>query len=524
MKKKNLKRLPLPSAKRLHKQPYLFSKAGLSTCFFLLIITISTGNLWAQANKQFKDWKFDEQLEDVYRRTINLETAEALKILSTIREPGKQAYVTYLKSFAETVELLITENEKRFSVIEKSFDQRIEELEEKPQDAETLFLLAELNLQRGFVYLNFGQQFNAVLAFRQSFTKIKDCLELNPGYPPAMKTNGVLQVMVGTIPDKFRWFFSLLGMEGSVTSGQNQLNELRKSGISLSREAGILYFTVKGLISQDYHEGLNGLFGLMKEDPNNRVLHFLAITMLMKESRSEEAWKLIQRLDQLPGGLRMIYMDYLRAEILLQKGSYTAAIPIYQKFIATYPGSSLKKDASLKIAFCHYLLNQRSFAVQWWEKAKVTGQSTSEPDILASEILKEEPFPNPLLLRVRFSTDGGYLAQAKEIINSISPGQLKSEKDRIEFIYRKARLEHRLKNFSDAKRLYVKTIESSKSTSLYFSASSALQLGYLHRDAGDWGSAKKYFELALTFKGHPYKYSIDGKAKAALEEIMEIRR
>ena len=35
----------------------------------------------------------------------------------------------------------------------------------------------------------------------------------------------------------------------------------------------------------------------------------------------------------------------------------------------------------------------------------------------------------------------------------------------------------------------------------------------------DYPTAKKYFEMALSYKRHEYKNSIDGKAKSALETL-----
>jgi uncharacterized protein HemY len=44
-------------------------------------------------------------------------------------------------------------------------------------------------------------------------------------------------------------------------------------------------------------------------------------------------------------------------------------------------------------------------------------------------------------------------------------------------------------------------------------------MGYLAQEQKDYASAKKYFELALSYKRHEYKNSIDSKAKFALEQI-----
>jgi hypothetical protein len=60
---------------------------------------------------------------------------------------------------------------------------------------------------------------------------------------------------------------------------------------------------------------------------------------------------------------------------------------------------------------------------------------------------------------------------------------------------------------------------SSGENQWYFAPNSALQLGYIAQASHDYPTAKKYFEMALAYKKHEYKNSIDGKAKSALEQL-----
>src|SRR5688572_23034853 len=228
----------------------------------------------------------------------------------------------YVQSLCETLDALISEDEKRFAEIEGLFRARFKVLEERPESPETLFLQAELNLQRGFNFLNLGQEFNAVWAIRSAYNFTQECLKKYPNFVPIKKTSGVIEVMIGSVPDKFHWFISLLGMKGSVITGQKQLEALRLSTSSLNIEANILYFTIKGFINQQIDESSKGFLELHKANPDNRLVLFLAVNMLVKNSQSEEAMKLIHHLDEKPEGLPMPYVDYLRAEIHLQRGEY----------------------------------------------------------------------------------------------------------------------------------------------------------------------------------------------------------
>ena len=485
-------------------------KAGTIACFFLF-------PLFSQGTAD-NFWQFDSELQKAYSLILNLKTDQAYTLLlKNTKSYGPHRM--YLLTFCETVDILITEDEKKFESVELKFKNRLSQLELLPESAETLFLQAEINLQKGFSYINLNQELNAVIAIRRAYNFTQECLKKYPGFIPIKKTSGVIQVMVGSVPDKFHWFMSLLGMKGSVSKGQKQLEELRLSKSSLKEEATVLFFTIKGLISQEFEVASKGIQECLKTDPDNRLLLFLGINMLMKNSQSEEALHLIQTLDRNPQGLQIYYIEYLRGEILLQHGDYALSILAYQKFINGYKSVSFKKDSYFKIALCYWLQNKTELAWQNFEKAKQTGKEIAEPDRYAAKQLEENKFPNPKILKVRFYTDGGYYKEAKEALHTILPTDLVTLKEQTEFYYRKARLSHKTGEISAAKLFYNQTIDMTGDNPWYFAPNSALQLGYIAMAQKDNPAAKGYFEKALSFKKHEYKSSIDTKAKAALELV-----
>lgn len=486
-------------------------KAGQIACLFLFWV------IPAKANDPI--WKFDPALQKAYQAVLNLETDQAYQELNELGPKTNPLHKIYVQSFCETLDVLISEDEVKFQKIENNFRERFKYLDSQKESGEILFLKAELNLQRGFNFLNLGQDLNAVWAIRTAYNQAEECQKKYPGFIPIKKTSGVIQVMVGSVPDKYSWFMSLLGMKGSVTVGQKQLQELRKSESSLSTEATILYYTIKGLINQRYDEATDGILTALKEQPYNRLVLFLGVNMLMKNSQSERALQLIKTLDEHPQGLPMYYIDYLRGEILLQKGEYTSAINSYRRFISYYKSVNFKKDSYYKISLCYWLQNKKEEANKNFEMAKKTGKDVAEPDRYASAQLKENIFPNPRLLKVRLWTDGGYYEEAQNMMKSLTEDSFESEKEKTEYNYRKARLADKTGDLFTAKLYYSRTVSMSGTRPWYFAPNSALQLGYIAKSNNDTVAAKKYFELALSYKNHAYKNSIDGKAKSALEQL-----
>jgi len=484
-------------------------KAGFTVClFFLLTPSFAIDPVW----------KFDAELEKAYQLVLNLQMDQAYAKIAQLKGKSNELHRLYVQSLCETVDVLVTEDEEKFDFIEAKFKERLKFLETNKATVETLFLRAELNLQRGFNFLNLGQELNAVWAIREAYNLTQQCLALDPNFIPIKKTSGVIQVMVGSVPDKFHWFMSLLGMKGSVVKGQKQLSELGASKSSLNIEANILYYTIKGFINQQVDESTKGFQQLLVKNPGNRLLLFLTVNMLMKNSESDEALKLIHEIDS-QSGLAIYYMEYLKGEILLQRGEYAASIQAYQKFIATYKSQNFKKDCYYKIGLCYWLQKKTPEAKLSFEKAKKTGREIAEPDVYAAAQLKEGSFPNPKILKVRFYTDGGYYKEAKELLLTIAPVDLSGLKDQTEYYYRKARLAHKTNDLAAAKLFYQQAIDMAGQNQWYFAPNSYLQLGYIAQAQGNNTLAKFDFEKALSYKKHEYKASVDSKAKSALEQL-----
>ncbi len=487
-------------------------KAGIITCLFLFSISSFATDLL---------WQFDPELQKAYYWVTTLQSEKANELLKKIK--SNNLHQLYVQSLNETLHILITEDHKGFALIDEKFKERLKYLEGLPVTAESLFLQAELNLQRGFCFLNLGQELNAVMSIRKAYQLTSECLKKYPTFIPIKKTSGVIQVMVGAVPDKYQWFMSLLGMKGSVSAGQKQLVELRNSKSSLNIEATILFFAIKGFINQQFSEAADGINACLKDQPDNRLLLFMGVNMLIKDARSEEALALIHQIDLQTQGLPMHYIDYLRGEVLLQKGEYAKSIESFQRFIKNYPSISFKKDSYFKISINYWLLGDAKQSKFNFDKAKITGTDKAEPDKYAARQLEESSLPNKKLLKVRFSTDGGYYKEASVALLSILPVDLITSKEQTEYYYRKARLAHRTGEIAAAKLFYQQSIDMTKNNPWYFGANSALQLGYIFKDQKDFANARKYFELALSYPKHEYKNSIDSKARTELELLNQTK-
>lgn len=480
-------------------------KTGLTICLFLCTMACPGQN-----------WISDEATLKSYQLALNLEVSESRNAIKKAQTPQQ----FYVSSLFEILELLITEDEVKFERYEDNWSARIDLLEDiEPVTADALFTLAELRLQWAFTYLKFGHEIDAAWNIRQAYLKVQKCKEKFPEFTPIKKTSGVLEVMLGSIPEKYQWVISMFGMQGSVEKGLQELESIKNANIDLSFETALIYYLTQGFILQQTSPAADGLSKLIADHPDQRLLLFLGGCVAIKNSESEKALGYFNTLQENQQGLPIAYADYQTAEVYLHKGDYKSSIEFYQKFLSGYTGLNYIKDAHYKIAVCYWLQGKSKDAQKYFTKAKTAGNESTEADKYAARNLAENSNPNVKLSKLRYATDGGYYAEAEKIIAAITDADLASKKEKIEFAYRKARLYHKSNSLAEAKKSYLQTISESGKENWYFAPNACLQLGYIFQDENDPKEARKYFEKALTYKKHEYKNSIDSKAKSALARL-----
>ncbi len=200
----------------------------------------------------------------------------------------------------------------------------------------------------------------------------------------------------------------------------------------------------------------------------------------------------------------------------MQQGQYGKSITYFQNFLKNFSGLTSNKDAYLKIALAYKFQGIQSKYKQYLELAQKSEANQSEVDKNAQKIIDSIESVNENMLQIRFAIDGGFYQEAWTLIKNLSTSDL-NELELIELEYRIARMEQLNGLTERAIESYRTVISSSELIEeTYFAPNSYLQLGYIQRVLGNDIMAKTYFERVLSFKNHPYKTSLDSKAKVAL--------
>lgn len=482
-------------------------KAGFFVCLFLCVIIFN-------ASGNDEQWSFDVTTQKLYDMVLDLDLNEVQRRLADPQTTQQ----TYVLALAEALELLLEEDGERYTEYEDRFEKR-RERKTRLNSPDDLFLQAELSLQWAFVYFKFGHEFDAAINLREAYIVTTELKRRYPKYEAIRKTSAMLEIIVGSVPEKYNWVLSLLNIEGSIEKGLRQFEGIRFSNSPLKLEAGLLHTLIECYVLQQPDTAMTRISKIRQEHPANRLALFVGASIAIKNSQSETAFNLLTDLAARKSDFQIDYADYLLGEIYLTKAEYLNSITSYRTFVNQYKGQNNIKDAYYKIGLCYWLNGNVNDARATFKLARNTGKEVTEADKYAARSLAEDELPHPKLTKARYATDGGYYSIARQILDSVAPGDLPTQRDRIECVYRKARLEHKAQNLEKAKDLYLEVITLNGASPWYFAPNSSLQLGYIFLQQDKNVLAEEYFEMALSYKKHEYKNSIDTKARSSLAQI-----
>ncbi len=451
--------------------------------------------------------------ETAYHQFLNLELDSCRQTLKALPE-GPRGF--YLNAMVDAAEVFLIDDEEFYKSHKKRETELLDELERKAfSEQYKAFLRSEIKLQWAILKMKYSDEFSAFWSLKQAYRLATENIEKHPAFLPSYKTQGLLHVLYGIFPDKYQWVLSLFGLEGDVSGGLEELRKVYENDGFFSFESGMTIALLRAYLLNEVENGTRLMHEIYNKNKSELVSYAYA-SVLMKNNRSTNAWNVINTPREKPW--KLPYFEYLKGEILLQKGDTDEAVRHFLQFIELQNGQNLIKDAYYKIGLCYYLNGDMSTAQTYFETAKQKGLAKNEADKYAQTSLKSGLLSDRNLYRLRFATDGGFYEKAWYIQKEINPAHL-NKHDRCEYYYRSARLLHKTGETTEAIKWYRLAVEEQNGEQWYFAPNSALQLVLLYRNEGNNEKAMEWLKRVDDYKGYPYESSIKQKAKSIMSEL-----
>ncbi|WP_162426403.1 tetratricopeptide repeat protein [Pontibacter pudoricolor] len=485
--------------------------------FFLFLLANLCLQLSSYANSHL-----NTELTRAYSESLKLKLANSKAIVQKeLKKNDKNAVSLLLANYNDFLEICTEQNQRELDKLIDAQEVRLDKLDDlKEKSVWVDYAKAEIRAQLATSKLLFGNRVAAAWDFRKAYLQFQSNAKKYPDFMPNRKTLGVMQVLLGSVPDEYKWFLNIIGLGGNTAAGLANLQQATQEPNLFQDEAKLLHALLLQLLDEDNARStLPQITALTKEQPDNLLYNFMAVLLHKKAKKAELALQFYQTRPTGGNYSSFPYMHHMAADLYLFRGDFDTSIKENRYFLEQNQGKHYLKAANFKLYLAYWLSNHKPQAKWHYKQVRQMGTTITEEDKYAENFVSRNEKPNRLLLLARLHSDGGYFDQALTEVNKLEITKETPLPVRAEYYYRKARIYHGRQQIAAAIKNYDITIATCANEPLYFSAHAALQLGYIYQQQQKYDLARKYYLQAQNYSNHAYKNSIQAKAKLALSTL-----
>ena len=472
---------------------------------------------------------YDLSCGEIYQSIIDFRLDDAENRLSQAFnvDPNNLSYL-HLSSYKDFFELFITEDEHLLKASQKRQEKSIQRLKKELQDDNPYkrFAIAEIYLHSAIIRSKFGQMLRSAREILKAYDLLKENEVLFPDFIYNKKSLSVIHSLAETVsmPGIVKRAF---GIEGSIAQGIEEIESVihysrTHEDFLFKEEIDAIYLYILMYQANAQEQAISYLDKSRLDTKQSLLSTFLVAKMLQRYGNNDGA---ISILEQRPRGSGYAAFDYLylmegtcRLRQLDKRG-----VALIDSFINNFQGRHFIKEAHQKLGWASLVFSDNLAGYKYhMSLAKTQGHNLVDDDKQALLESKQSQVPDPILLRARLLSDGGYHEQAYVML--VQKAYLYTqETDRrsLEFNYRMGRISHALKNYPEALEYYNQTIKKGKTLPMYFACNAALQAGLISEAIGKPDLAETYYSECLSIHPDEYKVSLHQKARSGMMRVAD---
>ncbi|MCD4697232.1 MAG: hypothetical protein K8S16_13425 [Bacteroidales bacterium] len=474
-------------------------------------------------------YDFNENCRNAYSTINSLKFEEGKKLIDREKIVNPNNNIPYLlDNYIYFLTVFIGETEDDFDLFDDLKDDIIDRLKDGDESSPYYrYCLAQVYLQWAVARIKFKEYVTATFEINKAYRLLEKNREEFPEFLPNLINLGLLHTMIGTIPDNYSWVKKMVGIEGTIDQGVNEILEVLNISLVEDKYGHyktecLFYLSFIQMNLMTSKEKTFKYLDIIEKDKSN-LQNPLAVYALariyMSNEKNDRAIEILLNRPTSKEYYPFYYLDYLTGLAKLHRLDNDAN-KYFFKYVINFKGINYIKDAYQKIAWNYYANHDTEKYKEYMGKVLKYGNSIVDADKQAEREAEEGILPNYHLLRARILFDGGYYEKAmKELTQDTRSGFLTTDRDSLECTYRLGRIHHEWGKINESILYYKKTIKLGSESHYYYAANSALKLGNLYEQMKEYKKAAEYYEAAQTMENKEYRNSINQKAKAGLNRI-----
>jgi tetratricopeptide (TPR) repeat protein len=480
----------------------------------------------------FAQFDFNNNCREAYRSILSFHFTEAGKLLNAerIAHPSNLIPV-YLENYIDFFTVFIGEEPSAFEKFRKNQEIRTDILKKGNMESPWYrYCLGNMRIQFAICRMKFGEYKSAAFDVNRAYGDLKENAQLHPEFLLQNSGLGLIHILAGVIPDNYSWVLRVLGLEGNVQKGLDEIAVMAEYAGSnetyqLFRIESLFYLAfLDATLGKDAKNALRILQKFEEQKPSypgpaNPLLIFVRASILAKAGNTDDAILSLQQYHSEGEEFPFYYLDYLTGLNKLNRLDPNADL-YFIRFLKNFRGQNYIKSGYQKLAWTFLLKGNVPKYEEYIGKALTRGALFVDNDMQANREAKSKEQPNIILLKARLLSDGGYTDRAIHLLLDQSVKSIvKTPKDLLEYNYRLGRIYQQSGNHTEALKYFGITLRDGAGRSWYFAENAALQSGIISEQNKDYKNAEKYFRLCLSMKNTEYKNSLDQKARLGLKRI-----
>ncbi|MGI9138986.1 MAG: tetratricopeptide repeat protein [Sediminibacterium sp.] len=473
----------------------------------------------SSAQRQY-DW--NDHVQAIYESITSLRIPEARKLIlvEKLKSPNNLAYAL-LDSYADLYQLFFNESTSDYNNLYPQFEKRINLLKEGPKNSPFhLYSLGLLHLHKAVAAVRFDRNWEAALDFRKAYFNFKDNSKLYPSFSPNNLYFVLLTTLIGSAPSNYQWMLNILGFNGNIIKG----NELVLSYINSKDEYAKICLNEALLIYpyliMNFEGNAKKTFDFIEQNnydfKKNHIHAYMATNLYLNHQNSTRALEIANGIEMTPAYLNIPFWHYEKGFAYFNQMKFDLAQKEFLYFTSQFKGNFFIKDAFEKLSCIALLQNNMKQALLYRKELQTKGSEITDADKLAQQNANTGLWPNPVLLKARILSDGGFQKQALITLADKTTLDFNSPSDKAEFPYRLARIYDILGDHELAIKYYKSTIQKGEGLPEYFASRAALQIGLIYEADKKYKDAIDFYNTCISMKNHAFKNSMDQKAKSGI--------
>ena len=417
-------------------------------------------------------------------------------------------------------------DEADYDAFFERLDRLYEQTDRAPLSRWTALMSAEAALFDALVQGKRRSYAKAALAARRASGRFESLLADHPDFDAAYRGAGLLHVAAGSVPSGYGWLVRLLGFDGTVGQGLDELERAARAGTHGAEESAAIYALTDLTLNEHKLGGLQKLRAAYQRSGNSPLLGYLYGFGLLSDRKGEEAEQVlagvVRRLDGADG-FPLPFPAFYHAEALFRQNAFARAATGFERFLDEATGEGLVARAHLRAGLAYEMQGDAAAATLHY--AAVRSERDFDSDEAALREAKER-LARPMngtertLLMAQNAYDGGRNAEAVRLLQPVFTDDQIPERYRAEAAYRTGRAHHGAGSLNDALRHYRWAVSHPGGEKLRWAPWSQFYVGQALEEQGDRIAARRAYERALDWPA-PYDYhrGLEQRAKTALERL-----